>query len=150
MLSAANFPLPIDGKFCPDNPRRFKLDSDFVYDDPEAGIKVVVPARFITDFNSSPRLLWWYFAPTDYPEAGLVHDWLYQHPDSFQRYYIKYYQEPYTPIVPLTRQECDAVHRRILELKGMRLTKRQLAYGTLRAAAWRPWNKYRKNDVNSH
>lgn len=119
------FPLPIDGKWL--GPRRFKLDTKFIYEDVD--IRVVVPAGFITDFNSSPRIIWSYFAPTDCLEAGLVHDWLYANPNG------------------LTRQQCDDIHRRILHLCGFRLTKRNAIYTGLRVGGWVPWNKYRAQDI---
>ena len=38
---------------------------------------ITVPADFETDLNSIPRV-WWAVSPaTDWPEAGVVHDYLY-------------------------------------------------------------------------
>lgn len=126
MRSHPNFPNPIDGKFCPKG-RQFVLDTDFIYQDEE--VRVIVPAGFVTDFNSVPEPLWAYFAPWEHPEAGTVHDWLYRNPGG------------------RSRQQVDAVHRRILELKGMRPSKRQAIYLALRLGGWKPWNKYRALDM---
>lgn len=38
---------------------------------------ITIPAGFICDLNSMPRAMWWESTPTDYPEAGATHDWLY-------------------------------------------------------------------------
>lgn len=38
---------------------------------------ICVPAGFKTDLSSIPRCLWWESTPSDYPEAGTVHDYLY-------------------------------------------------------------------------
>jgi hypothetical protein len=36
-----------------------------------------IPRDFLCDLNSMPRMLWWASTPTDYPEAGAAHDYLY-------------------------------------------------------------------------
>ena len=133
-MTPSCFPNPIDGKFSFENYRQFTLDSDFVYDDVEKDIRVVVPAGFTTDFNSTPTLVWAYFAPWEYPEAGLVHDWLYRSPDAFG----STAQKP-----PMTRQQADDVHRRILHLRGCRMTKRNIVYAVLRLVGGVVWNRYR-------
>jgi hypothetical protein len=40
--------------------------------------RIEVPAGFITDFNSTPRLLWNVLPPTECAEASVPHDLLYQ------------------------------------------------------------------------
>ena len=130
-----NFPDPIDGKFSEDG-SKFTLDSDFEYIDEEKDLYVLIPAGFQTDFNSVPRPLWGYFPPWQYLEAGLVHDWLYKAPERFT-------SKSFKP--PLSRQQVDDIHRRILDLKGCRWTKRQIIYAALRAGAWVAWNRYRSN-----
>lgn len=134
------FPLPLNGEFSDDG-RRLTLDTSFVYDDKEKGILVVVPAGFQTDFNSVPRPLWGYFPPWQYPEAGVVHDWLYKYPDRYSLPKLK--APPFSPPA-LSRQQVDDIHRRILDLKGCRWTKRQVAYAALRVGGWKPWNRYRE------
>lgn len=122
----SHFPLPLRGEFR-DRGRRVCLTEPFafVFD----GHRIDIPAGFVTDFNSTPRMVWWWFPPQEYPEAGLVHDWLYQHPGEF------------------SRQQCDDVHRHILKLEGMRESKRNAAYAGLRLGGWRPWNRYRKAEL---
>lgn len=137
MTSHDYFPAPIDGKFCKDNPRRFTLDTDFVYDDPEKDIRVVVPAGFTTDFSSIPSLFWAYMAPWEHPEAGVVHDWLYKSPAAFA-------STTYKP--PLTQAQCDDMYRRILDLKGVRWSKRQTLWSILRIAGGVSWNRHRAAD----
>jgi hypothetical protein len=139
-MSHDYFPAEIDGKFCKDNPRRFTLDADFIYDDPEKDIRVVIPAGFTTDFNSTPWIVWWYFSPYDVLEAGLVHDWLYKSPAAFTSTTLK---------PPLDRGQCDDIHRRILDLKGMRWSKRNIIYGFLRSGGVVAWNRHRAADVTS-
>jgi hypothetical protein len=128
------FPLPINGEWS-DDERHFTLDTPFVYRDESKDITVVVPAGFTTDFNSVPRAIWGYFPPWQYLKAGLVHDWLYGHPARFQ-------SPSLTP--PLTRQQCDDIHRRILDLEGCRWSKRQLVYAALRIGGGPAWAQHRE------
>lgn len=122
---SAHFPKPLCGRF-------YRQGTEFVLSEPleliTDGLRIEVPADFETDFNSTPRMLWWWFPPTSYPEAGVVHDYLYRNPGV------------------LNRQQCDAVHRLILKLEGMRESKRNAAYAGLRIGGWRPWNRYRRAD----
>ena len=135
MVASPHFPLPIRGEWL--SSRKFKLLEQFIYNDAEFDMLVVVPPGFVTDFNSSPRAVWAYFAPVDVLEAGVVHDWLYDHPDGFESL-------SYRP--PLSKADCDRVHRRILELKGMRITKRNTIYWLLRSAGFLAWNRHRRKD----
>lgn len=123
-----NFPLGgLDGEFDPTvtDGRRFILSEDFRVVIPEEGIDFTVPSGFVTDFNSVPRILWVWFAPWECPEAGVVHDYLYQHPGD------------------MSRGDVDNVHRKIMVLKG-RDSKARIAWLGIRAGGWKPWNKYRK------
>lgn len=121
-----HFPLPLRVEFT-DHGRRARLLAPFVFRDGEEAYGV--PEGFVTDFNSVPRFLWVWFAPWEHPEAAIIHDWLYQCPGV------------------LTRQQCDAVHRRILEVNGMRASKRQMIYLGIRAGGWVPWNRYRQGEI---
>ena len=132
------FPRPIQGYFHPDNARKFTLTASFIYTDPEKDVWVGIPSGFTTDFNSIPEAVWWYLAPWEYPEAGLVHDWLYRAPTSFT-------STSYKP--PLSRQQCDDIHRRILDLKGCRWSKRQTVWLALRSFGGRAWSRHRADDL---
>jgi hypothetical protein len=103
------------------------LNRDFLYVDTLDGkdLFITVPAGFQSDFNSTPRFLWAYFPPQECPEAGIVHDYLYRHPGD------------------LSRGDIDRIHRRIMELKGERKSKRAIAWAGIRSGGWKPWNQYR-------
>ena len=120
--ATAHFPLPLRGEFL-DHGRRLRLFEPFVFVDGERRIEV--PALFETDFHSVPRVLWWWMPPWEFPFAAVIHDWLYQHPGD------------------LPRQECDVIHRRILELEEMRESKRNAAYVGVRIGGRGAWNRYR-------
>lgn len=126
MTDLTHFPLgDLDGTFPVEyHGRRIILDRPFAFRD--AWQTVTVPLGFTSDFNSIPRALWSWFPPFEFPEAGVIHDYLYR-----------------TPGIR-TRGECDRVHRRILELTGCRTSKRQAAYLGLRAGGWLTWRRYRK------
>lgn len=112
------FPLgPLAGEFY-DNGRKLVLLRPFAFADGEVYIEV--PAQATSDFNSTPRLLWRVFPPWHYPEAGVVHDYLYRNG-------------------LLTRAEADAIHRRILELTGASWFLRHMAYRALRIFGGGAW-----------
>lgn len=118
-----HFPLGgVCGEFF-DNGRRLRLTEELIYVD--GTLTVSVPAGFYTDFNSVPRGLWNFFPPWEYPEAGVVHDYLYQHPGK------------------LKRQEVDAIHRRICEIEGMGAFMRRMVYLGIRLGGGKPWGRYR-------
>lgn len=57
--------------------RNWTLDASFVYDSSVGPI--TVPAGFVTDFASVPKLLWNILPPFGrYGKAAIVHDYLYR------------------------------------------------------------------------
>lgn len=134
-LAPGVFPYPLRGEWdLSASDVRFTLTDPFVYDDAEKAVKVYVPSGTVTDFSSVPRVLWSWFAPTEFPAAGVVHDQMYRHPHAFSR----------GTRIPLTRGQCDDIYRRILHLSGCRKSKRLAAWSGLRIGGWAAWNKYRK------
>lgn len=125
----AYFPLgEVDGRFpLKENGRSFVLSRDFAYVDAIDGepVNITIPAGFRTDFNSTPRMVWAWFPPQEAPEAGVVHDAMYRDPRG------------------RSRQQVDRIHRRIMELKGERKSKRVAAWLGIRMGGWVPWGKYR-------
>ena len=121
------FPLPLVGEVL-DNGFSFMLTHPFIFTDGEE--KYEAPAFFVTDFNSTPRGLWNYLPPWEYPYAGVIHDLLYR-------------------FNGVSRLKADGVHRRILALSGCRPTKSTTAYLALRAFGWVKWNEYRASDPNT-
>ena len=111
---------PLIGEF-QDNGRRLKLTSPLSYSDGE--FTVTVPEGFVTDFNSVPRGLWNFFPPWQYPEAAVVHDFLY--------------------VTPLnkSRSFADATHRKILEHLGCSRWKRWAAWAAIRTFGRGYWNE---------
>jgi hypothetical protein len=116
---------PLKGEFR-DNGRRMELLAPLEYTDDDR--TVVVLTGFVTDFNSIPRGLWNIFPPWQFPQAGVVHDFLYQ-------------------TGGVSRSEADAVHQRILKELGCPWIKRRAAHLALRACGWAVWRRYRKAEA---
>lgn len=90
--------------------RRWRVYRDFTVTLTKGSI--TVPHGFVCDLNSMPRFLWWESTPTDYPEAGVTHDWLYDQ------------QSP--------KDEADSVYLELLLLLGMGSVRAHLRYYALR------------------
>jgi hypothetical protein len=60
--------------------RRWRLQHDFRfhYEFDGRHFDGCVPAGFVFDFHSVPRLLWVIFHPSEYGQAAAVHDYLYR------------------------------------------------------------------------
>jgi hypothetical protein len=58
--------------------RHWELTEDLIADTETVG-RITVPKGFITDLSSIPRFLWWESTPSDYAEAGVLHDYCYDH-----------------------------------------------------------------------
>lgn len=75
--------------------------------------RISVPCGFVCDLNSLPRMVWWISPKTDYPAAGVVHDWLYR-----------------TGAVP--RQIADQVYREALGVCGAGAVRRTVRFWAVR------------------
>jgi hypothetical protein len=102
--------------------RLWLVDEDFVYYSRLLGTTITVPEGFICDLNSIPRPFWIFSPPSDYPEAGTVHDFLYR------------YKE-----VP--RSQADAVYREALGVLGAGKVRQFIRYWGLRIGGSSAYNK---------
>lgn len=115
---------------------RWRLTEPFAYFDDEGdyGTWIDVPAGFVTDFASVPRLLWPFYPKTgSYAKAAVVHDWLY-----FAGYI--------RGVGPVTRSYADAVFKRAMEDLGVPYVRRHLMWLAVRAGAGSTWARYRAAD----
>lgn len=133
------FPLPLRGEIF-NKGRRIRLLEPFIYQDEEEGHIITIPAGFESDYNSVPPGLWNIFPPWEYPEAAVVHDWLYKHPQGL-------YKPASEDSITLSRREVDDIHRRILDLLGASFLKRQAMWLGIRAGGKWAWNR-RRHDVS--
>ena len=127
---------------------RWRLLEPFVVVTDRLG-RIDVPAGFITDFNSTPRLLWNILPPTECGEASVPHDLLYREGVLNGR--------------AITLEDADAVHAELVAWIGSAddpathdpdvpprrplSALRQFCYHRgLRLGGWVAWNKYRAGD----
>ena len=115
--------------------RTWVLRKDFSYDvgKENSGETIRVPAGFITDFVSVPRLFWVFFPRWGkYGNAAVVHDYLY---------WVQPAEYP--------RKRADEIF-----LEGMRdalgvdTKKAKLLYYSVRAGGWAAWAKNKKDKQN--
>lgn len=111
---------------------QWRVMSAFAYK-PKVGPAVLVPAGFITDFASVPRVFWrligpptGYGARAAYGKAAVLHDFLYTHPG------------------PRDRKACDAFFLEAMTAAGVSPLRRHLMWAAVRIGGWAPWNRYRK------
>lgn len=105
--------------------RQWRITAGFRFV-PLKGSVIEVPAGFITDFASVPRIFWRIFPPTgEYGKAAVIHDYLYHYPGT------------------RNRGECDAILFDGMEVLGCGWWTRHLIHKAVRMGGWRPWGKYR-------
>ena len=101
--------------------RQWRVVCPFAVETDAAGI-LTVPADFVCNLNSIPRVLWWASTPADFPEAGVVHDYLYRTHATSQA-------------------TADAVYYEMLRALGMGTVRARARYCALRVfgrRAYRP------------
>lgn len=136
-----NFLTPLKLEYI--NGKAWKIDEAFVY--AINGYRVMVPVGFITDFASVPRFFWRILPPTgSYGKAAVIHDYLYQYPA------INAYQnnELFRTKV-FSRKDCDRVFLEAMEVLAVAAWKRKVMYWGVRAGGWKPWNRYRKEQLET-
>lgn len=88
--------------------------------------QLCVPAGFITDFASIPRIFWRILPPSGkYNKAAVVHDYLYS-----------------TQIVH--RDIADLIFYEAMGALGVPQWKRWTMYQAVRSCGWVPWNNHKK------
>lgn len=91
--------------------------------------RMVVPAGFVTDFASVPRVFWGLIPPYGkHTRAAVVHDWLYA-------------------MGEVPRIQADGIFRRIMRECGVGRAKRWTMYLALRLFGWAAWRKHRSAAV---
>jgi hypothetical protein len=115
-----------------DNGREWKLKEEFEYhvgtEDSEEVIRV--PAGFVTDFASVPRLIWSILPPWGkYGKAAVVHDFCYG-----------------TELYP--RKRCDEIFLECMVVLQVSSWKRWSMYLAVRGFGWLVWRKHTKVSVN--
>jgi len=90
---------------------------------PVSGVRITVPAGFVTDLASVPRPFWRFFPPAgDYAAAAVVHDWFYRTAGS-----------------GVSRFLADAIFRDLMAASGVPCWKRWAMWAAVRIRSWRYW-----------
>lgn len=105
---------------------RWQLTQSFRIGLPDGRV-IKVPAGFIYDKASIPRIVWWYIPRDDksIERAALAHDFLYGEQEIAGE--------------PVTRKEPDGIFYDIMKLDNMRFDKRHLAYRAVRLGGGSAW-----------
>lgn len=116
------FDSPLDLEYL--DGRTWRLIAPFAYK-PLIGKAILVPAGFVTDFASVPRVFWRLFPPTGrYGKAAVVHDFLYQ-------------------FNGVPRERADRIFLEAMTELNVGWFTRHTLYLAVRAGGWKPWNSYR-------
>jgi hypothetical protein len=112
----------------PAGERRWRLLAPLICD-ADDGCAYIVPPGFVTDFASTPRLLWWLIPPFGrHSAASALHDWLYAADRG------------------VTRRRADGLFREAMVALEVAAWKRNLMYVFVRIAGAGRW-KGRTNHV---
>lgn len=125
----SSFTTPLELEYI--DGRNWKITAEFdyflVWGLPET---ICIPAGFVTDFASIPRLLWNLLPPTgSYGKAAVVHDWLYRHCGMVT---ISTPLQHDVKGVTYSRAECDEIFREAMEVLGVGWFTRQTIYRAVR------------------
>ena len=143
-----------------DDGRRWRLIRSFRYHvhTRYSGTIITVPAGFITDFASSPRIFWPIVSPWGkWGKAAIVHDLLYQRQE-YGEWRIKILWlsaegkevdgktlgailNPYSFFdrTPIARKWADCVFLEAMEVLGVAPWRRRLMYWGVRVFGWSAW-----------
>lgn len=78
---------------------------------------IIVPADFVTDLASIPKIFWCFLEPygKNYVRASVIHDYLYSKKS------IEVYKD-------LPRKEADKIFLEVMEIEGVFIFKRYMLY----------------------
>lgn len=110
--------------------------------DPASGVYVDIPAGFLTDLASIPRVLR-SIVPVHGKgnAAAVVHDYLYRFPC--------FRTTAETTPVQLSRAECDGAFYEALRVLGCPRLRARVMHTGVRAGGWVGWNRYRRRDASN-
>lgn len=111
-------------------PTKWQLTGDFFYyfneSDKEKGI--LIPRNFITDFASSPRLLWSLVPPTGrYTKAAVLHDYLYSKDEELE--------------LNISRKQADKIFLNAMQVLGVKKWRAYAMYFAVRIFGFKAYKK---------
>ena len=110
----------------PEGKIRLMLLAPLIYDSALLNRTLIVPAKFVTDLASVPRVFWVIIPPMGrYNGPAVLHDWLYQQGD-------------------VNRGQADGVFREAMAVSGVRASLRCTIWIGVRGGGWLMWRRYRR------
>lgn len=98
----------------------------------------VVPAGFVTDFASVPRILWSVIAPTGaHSRAAVIHDFLYAAKPP-----VSYNKDGVTVRMPLARSQADTAFYEAMLADGVPPSRAWVMWAAVRLFGWKPWRDH--------
>ena len=88
-----------------------------------SALTLTVPAGFMSDLASTPRVLWRVFAPSDSIRAAVVHDYLY------------------SSVAGMSRWMADAIFVELMSFEGVPRWRRTAGWLCLRMFGWSSFRK---------
>lgn len=123
----------LDIRYVPHSGRTWVLLQPFIWCGPASNpVCYQVPAAFVTDFASIPRLIQFVLSPTagvvsDYGRAAVIHDWLYRHGASM------------TP--PVSRKAADQVFYEAMLCENVLWPTRFMMWLAVRLFGWMAYRR---------
>ena len=116
-----------------DDGRHYRVIVPFEFASEVVEAIIRIPAGFITDFASIPRVLWALIPPTGrYSKAAVVHDMLYQYPECLP--------------VPVTWMQANRVLLEGMEALRVGWLTRHAIFAGVCAGGWIVWRNYRRQE----
>lgn len=126
----SSFLSPLRAEDFDDGSNRRKLLEPIIYHvgSLQSTDKIVIPAGFVTDGGSVPRILWPIVDPWGKAsKAYILHDWLYHTGER-------------------SRLVSDAILMEAMEVSGVSFTQRKLVFLGVRIGGWYAWGQHRKRE----
>lgn len=122
------FLTPLDATLVDDTRNLWRLDSPLAFRSGRFDCRIEVPAGFLTDFDSVPRLPLAYWLTGDTGRAAAVlHDYLYE-------------------LGVWMRDECDAIFLDAMLASGVPAWRAQIKYRGVRMFGGSAWDECRRGD----
>ena len=124
--------------------RWWEIASEFTYSLNSREV-VNVPAKFVTDFASIPRIFWNFFPPAGtYGKGAVIHDWLYQYQGISSSFGG---DDSLSYIHHLTsRYEADNIFMETMRATHVKWSTRWILYLGVRLGGWVVWKRYRREE----
>lgn len=131
----SSFTKPLKVENVDDTHWKLLEEFDYYIGDVDSARSVRVPAGFVTDFASIPKILWNILPPWGkYGKAAVIHDYMYTaHKVSFED------ETGNVSLVDIERKQADDVFLEAMKVLGVGVVTRYAMYYAVRVFGHRPW-----------